>query len=86
MADDSFKVADEFCLQQARKELLEEKLTELGESCKQLLCLSWDGRSMEEVAGILNVTYGYARKRKSECMSKLVALVKKSPQFNTLKW
>ena len=86
IGEDSFKVAEECTLQQARKDLLNEKLAELGESCRQLLQLSWSGKSMEEVAEILKVTYGYARKKKSECMAKLVALVKQSSQFNSLKW
>ena len=84
--EDSFKLADECVLIQSRRQLLEEKLKELGEGCRQLLQLSWGGKAMDEVAGILNVSYGYARKKKSECMGKLVSLVKQSPQFNSLKW
>ena len=72
--------------QDERKNLLEEKLAELGESCRKLLQLSWSGKAMDEVAAILKVTYGYVRKKKSECMSKLIALVKDSPKFNSLKW
>lgn len=46
-----------------RKNLLEEKLGELGEGCRKLLQLSWSGKAMDEVAAILNVTYGYVRKK-----------------------
>ncbi len=63
-----------------------DKVAMLGESCRQLLHLSWSGKSMEEVAGLLNITYGYARKKKSRCMAKLVTLVKQSPEFDSLKW
>jgi DNA-binding CsgD family transcriptional regulator len=66
--------------------LLSEKLAEMGEACQQVLRLSWSGKSMEEVAEILQVSYGYARKKKSECMAKLVMLVKQSSKFNFLKW
>jgi RNA polymerase sigma factor (sigma-70 family) len=83
--EDSFQLAEECRLQQIRKDLFTEKLEELGESCKQLLRLSWSGRSMQEVADIRKVTYGYARKKKSECMFKLVGLVKQSSKFNNLK-
>jgi hypothetical protein len=41
---------------------------------------------MEEVAKIMNITYGYARKRKSECMAKLIMMVKQSSQYKSLKW
>jgi RNA polymerase sigma factor (sigma-70 family) len=83
--EDSFQLAEECKLQQIRKDLFTEKLEELGETCKQLLRLSWSGRSMQEVADILKVTYGYARKKKSECMFKLVGLVKQSKKFKDLK-
>ena len=86
VAQDSFRDADECLQRDARKELLAEKIEELGEGCKQILRLSWSGKAMEEVADILNVTYGYARKKKSECMGKLVTLIKESSKFNILKW
>ena len=41
---------------------------------------------MDEVAKKLKVSYAYARKKKSECMAKLITLVKQSPKFNSLKW
>lgn len=86
LTEDTVKLAEVCTLQQDRKNLLEEKLAELGESCKKLLRLSWSGKSMNEVADELNVTYGYARKKKTECMGKLIQLVKQSPQFKSLKW
>lgn len=86
LSEDTFRLSEEVNLHQARKDLLMEKLGELGDSCKQLLHLSWSGKSMEEVADMLKVTYGYARKKKSECMGKLVILVKESSQFTSLNW
>jgi RNA polymerase sigma factor (sigma-70 family) len=86
VGEESFKLAEEYRLLQERKDLLNEKTEMLGEGCKELLRLSWSGKSMEEVADILHVTYGYARKKKSECMAKLITLVKQSSRFNALKW
>ena len=83
--EDCFKLAQEFKLQEERKNLLTEKLGELCEDCRKLLQLNWSGKPMGEVARILNITYGYARKKKCECMSQLVTLVKHSSQFNSLK-
>jgi RNA polymerase sigma factor (sigma-70 family) len=85
LSDDGYQLADECRLQQERRDLLQEKLAQLGEGCRELLQLSWSGKSMEEVAGILKVSYGYARKKKCECMARLVSLVKQSSQFNSLK-
>jgi RNA polymerase sigma factor (sigma-70 family) len=82
----SFKLIEEIELMQARHSLLSRKLEELSENCKQLLKLSWSGISMEEVAQTLNISYGYARKRKSECMVKLIMLIKQSSAYNNLKW
>ncbi|MBX2920802.1 MAG: sigma-70 family RNA polymerase sigma factor [Chitinophagaceae bacterium] len=86
IGEDNFKLAEDCVLQQERSNLLAEKLAEMGESCKQLLKLSWSGISMDEVAKKMNVTYAYARKKKSECMARLIKLVKESPKFNSLKW
>jgi RNA polymerase sigma factor (sigma-70 family) len=84
--EDSLQQSDLIIQQDEQKKLLDEKLAELGESCRKLLQLSWSGKGMDEVAAILNVTYGFARKKKSECMAKLVSLVKESPRYNSLKW
>lgn len=86
IGEDNFKLAEDCVLQQERSNLLAEKLGDMGDSCKQILKLSWSGISMDEVAKKLNVTYAYARKKKSECMAKLIGLVKQSPKFNSLKW
>lgn len=86
ISEDSFKLAEDHIFQEERLKLISEKLEELGDICKKLLRLSWGGKSMEEVAEAIGVTYGYARKKKSECMAKLVTLVKTSSQFNSLKW
>ncbi|MDQ4139060.1 MAG: sigma-70 family RNA polymerase sigma factor [Bacteroidota bacterium] len=86
LGEDSFKLAEECTLQDQRINLIIEKAAEMNDACKQLLQLSWSGKSMEEVAETLGVTYGYARKKKSECMAKLVTLVKQSSQFSSLKW
>lgn len=86
LGEDTFKIAEDCSLQDNRMNLLTEKLEELGDACKNLLELSWSGKSMEEVAEKLNFTYGYARKKKSECMAKLIKLVKQSPKFEALNW
>ncbi|MEJ7740881.1 MAG: sigma-70 family RNA polymerase sigma factor [Chitinophagaceae bacterium] len=86
IGEDSFKLADECRLHEERKYLLDEKVKELSENCQQLLRLSWSGKPMDEVAKKLGLTYGYARKKKSECMAQLVALIKQSSGFKSLKW
>jgi RNA polymerase sigma factor (sigma-70 family) len=86
LSEDTFRDVEECLMHEERHQLILDKFTELGKACQQLLKLSWGGDSMEEVAAKLNFTYGYARKKKSECMAKLVELVKGASQFNNLKW
>jgi RNA polymerase sigma factor (sigma-70 family) len=81
---DVFREAEIVRQHQLRRNLLEQKFGQLGDGCKELLQLSWSGRSMEEVSDILKVSYGYARKKKSECMGKLTELVQTAPDFKQL--
>lgn len=86
VGEDSQTLAEECLIQEQRLKLLQEKLEELGGKCAELLRLNWSGKSMEEVAQEMDMTYGYARKRKVGCMEKLIALIKQDPRFNTMKW
>jgi len=66
-------------------QLFELKFKELSKKCQELLKISFKIKSMEKVAEILGVTYGYARKKKSQCLGKLTQLVKSSNKFHQLK-
>jgi RNA polymerase sigma factor (sigma-70 family) len=85
ISEDGFKLIAETELAEARRYLFSEKFKELGENCRQLLQMSWSESSMEEVAKTLSISYGYARKKKSECMAKLITLIKQSSIYNSLK-
>ena len=86
ISEDVFLNYETLKLQEKRKNLVEEKLAELGEGCRELLTLSWSGKPLQEVATVLNFSYAYVRKRKTECMGKLIRLVKEAPGFSNLKW
>jgi RNA polymerase sigma factor (sigma-70 family) len=64
--------------------LIQTAMLKIGEGCTNLLQLSWQGIGMEEVGQQLNMTYAYVRKKKSECMGKLVELIKKEPHYKQL--
>ncbi|MCU7548180.1 sigma-70 family RNA polymerase sigma factor [Chitinophagaceae bacterium LB-8] len=91
IGEDYFKVAEEHNLKQARLNLIKKKLNEMGESCKELIRLSWARNaagkriSTEEIAKALHITEGYARKKKSECIVKLMRLVMDDPEYRNLK-
>jgi RNA polymerase sigma factor (sigma-70 family) len=84
IGEDSFAQAEQSYVTQKRRELLREKISEMGDSCRKLLELSWSGKRMEEVADLMSMSYAYVRKKKSDCLGKLVQLVKKSPDYKIL--
>ena len=84
--EEVFSNYENLVVQEKRKNLIEEKLAELGEGCRNLLSLAWSGKPLQEVAETLNFSYAYVRKKKTECMSKLISLVKEAPGFSALKW
>jgi len=83
--DEHEQQVEETELFEQQNQLFELKFKELGAKCQELLKATFKIKSMEEVAEFLGVTYGYARKKKSQCMGKLTQLVKNSNEFQQLK-
>ncbi|GGW59050.1 RNA polymerase sigma factor (sigma-70 family) [Winogradskyella epiphytica] len=69
-----------------KEALFNEMFQQLGEACKELLKATFKIKSMEEVAKSLDISYAYARKKKSLCIGQLTKLVKASPKFNQLNY
>lgn len=84
VGEDSFADAEQILISQNRKNLIENKLEELGESCRQLLRYNWGGRKLEEIAELMKTSYAYIRKKKGDCMGKLIELIKSSPDYTLL--
>lgn len=84
ITDEQEQLALETEIYEKRTSLFEEKLIELGGKCKELLDLAFKIKKMDKVAETLGVSYGYARKKKSECIGKLTKMVKSSSKFNNL--
>lgn len=78
-------LADAALLEEERDRLLWHFYEKLSAGCRQLLRLAWSGISMEEVSEQLGMSYGYARKKKHECVSRLMAQVQAAPEFLPLK-
>lgn len=89
--EDYFALAEAHHLKQERLDLIKKKFQEMGDSCKDLLRLSWTRdiagkrKTTIEIAQALQVTEGYARKKKSECIAKLIRLVMQDPEFLKVK-
>lgn len=84
ISDEQEQLVNETEIYEKRTSLFEEKLIELGGKCKELLDLAFKVKKMDKVAALLNVSYGYARKKKSECIGKLTKMVKSSSKYNNL--
>jgi RNA polymerase sigma factor (sigma-70 family) len=67
-----------------RQSLFDEMFQKLGEKCQEVLKLSFVTKTMEEVAQILNVTYGYVRKKKSLCTGQLTEMIQQSNRYKSL--
>jgi len=78
-------LSEETCIEDDKQKLFDKKLLEISPKCQELLKTSWAGNSMDKVAELLNVSYGYARKKKSECMKKLTSIIKDSSEYKTIK-
>ena len=76
--------AEDVAIYQTRRKLFLAYFSKLGESCQQILRLSLEGEGMQEIAQKLEFSYAYARKRKSQCMAKLIKLIKASPEYGAL--
>ena len=78
-------LADATLYEAERDKLFRRFFERLSEGCRTLLQLSWTGISMQEVSETLGITYGYARKRKAECVAQLTEWIQQSPEFSVLK-
>jgi len=75
IGEDTFANADHLEKQEAQSKLFFSAFEKLGERCREIISWSMKGEAQEKVAETLGVTYGYLRKKKSECMATLVKLV-----------
>ncbi|GAB1463254.1 RNA polymerase sigma factor [Pedobacter sp.] len=77
IGEDTFEQAEMMAQQQEQTALFLKAFEKLGERCKEIIKWSMQGEAQEKVAETLGVTYGYLRKKKSECMASLVKLIDK---------
>ncbi|APY01420.1 RNA polymerase sigma factor [Lacinutrix venerupis] len=84
--DGAQELAYETLLFGEKQDLFNEMFNKLGKACKDLIKATFKINSMEEVAKNLNISYAYARKKKSLCIGQLTKLVQESPKFNQLNY
>lgn len=75
VGEDTFAMAEQLEDENNKSTLFLEMFEKLGERCKEIITWSLKGEAQEKVAETLGVTYGYLRKKKSECMASLMKMV-----------
>lgn len=70
---------------ESKMHLFKSVFQKLGDTCKEILKLSFGNMSMDEVASQLDISYAYARKKKSLCIGQLTKWVQESAEYDTLK-
>jgi len=73
--EDVFAVAEQVGMEEEKARLFFQQFQRLGEKCREILRMSLTGERQEKIAEALGVTYGYLRKKKSECMATLMSYV-----------
>jgi len=73
--EDTFAAAESVSNEEDKARIFLEQFQRLGEKCREILRLSLTGDRQEKIAEALGVTYGYLRKKKSECMATLLSYI-----------
>jgi DNA-directed RNA polymerase specialized sigma subunit len=67
-----------------QRKLYDEKLGLLGTSCQEVLALFFKQVSMKDIAKKLGTSEQYAKKKKFNCKSKLIELIKADAKYGEL--
>lgn len=73
--EDTFAAAENLGREEEKAKVFMEQFKRLGDKCREILQLSLSGERQEKIAETLGVTYGYLRKKKSECMATLLSYI-----------
>jgi RNA polymerase sigma factor (sigma-70 family) len=82
IGEDTFFLAEQLWADGEKTKLFKAMFAQMGERCQEIIRWSLSNKPQEEVAAALGVTYGYLRKKKSECMAGLIASI----NTNLSKW
>ncbi len=77
ISEDVFKQAEELEQQQMQSSLYLMMFEKLSERCREIITLALSDEHQEKIAEQLGVSYGYLRKKKSECLASLTQMIKK---------
>lgn len=76
IGEDVFLQADKLLEEEEQSKLYVKMFERLSEKCREIINLTLTDEHQERIAEKLNVTYGYLRKKKSECVGSLMQMIK----------
>ncbi len=75
IGEDVFAMAEQLRHQDRKMQVFLQCFKELGKACQDILQKCLGGEDQEKIAEELKITYGYLRKKKSECMASLTKMI-----------
>jgi RNA polymerase sigma factor (sigma-70 family) len=72
---DELALAEQVLEQDQKTSLFLAMFEKLGDTCKKIIRISLNGKPQDENAAALGLTYGFFRKKKSECMATLMKYI-----------
>jgi len=75
IGEDVFVLAEQMKQNDQRMQVFLQCFEKMGETCREIIKKCLGGEDQEKIAGQLKVTYGYLRKKKSECMAALTKMI-----------
>jgi RNA polymerase sigma factor (sigma-70 family) len=75
IGEDVFAMAEQLQHQDQKMQVFLQCFKELGKACQDILQKCLGGEDQEKIAEQLKITYGYLRKKKSECMASLTKMI-----------
>ncbi len=85
ISKEEISMSEDTLLYEQKSQLIDRMFVQLGKKCQEIIKLAFALKSMEKVAEKLGVTYGYARKKKSQCIGQITKLVRNAAEFDQLK-
>jgi RNA polymerase sigma factor (sigma-70 family) len=75
IGEDVFAMAEQLKQNNEKMQLFLQCFEKMGATCKEIIKRCMGGEDQEKIAEQLKVTYGYLRKKKSECMASLTQMI-----------
>lgn len=75
IGEDVFALAEQLQHQDKKMQVFLQCFKELGATCQEIIQKCLGGDDQEKIANELKITYGYLRKKKSECMASLTKMI-----------